>query len=173
MDDLKERVRGVAEGALDRTGVSLVDVELSGTPRRHIVRVVIDKPGGVSVGDCARASRVLDDALEAGSVLPGSYVLEVSSPGLSRPLKKPAEFEYFVGRRIRVATREAIGNEWQFTGEIAEATPALVTLRRGEGDLLSIPYESIATAQLDPGLDDEQTGERRRERRAKRGRRRP
>src|SRR5262249_12681285 len=80
------------------------------------------------------------------------YVLEVSSPGLERPLRKPAEYEYFVGRRVRVVTRVPVLGSNAITGEILEATGTMVALKLDDGELLSLPFDTIASAHLDAEL---------------------
>jgi ribosome maturation factor RimP len=152
MEDLREKIRALAEEVLGGSGVWVVDVETGAAGRRQVVRLFIDKPGGVTVGDCAHASRAMEDALDTREILPGSYVLEVSSPGLERPLRHPEEYEHFIGRRVRIVTRVPVAEQQALSGEIVEVTPAMVALRLPEGDLLSLPYEAIASAHLDAAL---------------------
>src|SRR5262245_66375908 len=92
---LRERVLAL----LEQSDLELVDVEVGGSPRGLIVRVLVDKPGGVSVEDCARVSRAVGDDLEAADAFPGRYTLEVSSPGINRPLKRREDYERFAGER--------------------------------------------------------------------------
>lgn len=167
MDDLRERVRALAESVLEGTGIWVVDAEIAPAGRRTIVRLYIDKPGGVTVDDCARVSRSAEDALDTQDVFSGSYVLEVSSPGLERPLRKIAEYQYFAGRRVRVVTRVPVLGSNAIVGEILEATETMVALKLDDGELLSLPFDSIANAQLTAELwqnsvtpDDRKRGER-------------
>ncbi len=152
MEDLREKIRGIADQVLESRGIWLVDVELAPTGRRLVVRVFLDKPGGVTIGDCASASRALEDALDTEDAIPGSYFLEVSSPGLERPLRRPTEYEYFTGRRVRVVVRTPVDGASALTGEIVEATPAMVVLKKDDASLLSLPFEQIASAHLDAEL---------------------
>lgn len=152
MEDLRERIRAIADQVLEMRGVWLVDLELAPAGRRLVVRIYIDKPGGVTVGDCATASRHLEDALDVADAIPGSYFLEVSSPGLERPLRRPAEYEYFTGRRVRLVTRTPVAGASAVAGAIVEATSDLVVLRLDDGSLLSLPFEQIASAHLDAEL---------------------
>ncbi len=152
MDDLRERVRALAESTLLGTGIWVVDAEIAPAGRRTIVRLFIEKPGGVTVDDCVRVSRSAEDALDTADVFSGTYVLEVSSPGLDRPLRKPSEYEYFVGRRVRIVTRVPVLGTNAIVGEILEATSTMVALKLDDGELLSLPFEAIAHANLDPVL---------------------
>lgn len=152
MDDLRERVRALAETTLAGTGIGVVDAEIAPTGRRTIVRLYIEKPGGVTVDNCVRVSRSVEDALDTADVFSGSYVLEVSSPGLDRPLRKPAEYQCFLGRRVRVVTRVPVLGSSAITGEIVEATSSMVALKLSDGELLSLPFDVIAHGHLDPEL---------------------
>ena len=152
MEDLRERVRALAESTLAGTGIWVVDAEIAPAGRRTIVRLFIEKPGGVTVDDCVRVSRSAEDALDTADVFSGSYVLEVSSPGLDRPLRKPAEYQYFVGRRVRVVTRMPVMGSSAVVGELLEASSTMVALKLNDGELLSLPFDVIAHAHLDPEL---------------------
>src|SRR5262245_62668445 len=98
-EDREARLRERVTALLAQSDLELVDVELGGSSRGLVVRVLVDKPGGVSVEDCARVSRAVGDDLEASDAIPGRYVLEVSSPGIDRPLKRREDFERFAGER--------------------------------------------------------------------------
>src|SRR5215831_12332723 len=117
--DREARIRDRVERLLGSSDLELVDVELTGSPRGFVVRVLVDKPGGVSVEDCARVSRALGDDLDAAEAMPGRYILEVSSPGIDRPLKQQKDFERFVGERAEVVTVEKIGDQRDYCGTLA------------------------------------------------------
>jgi ribosome maturation factor RimP len=84
----------------------LVDIELVAQGKRRIVRVLLDKPGGITLGDCARFSRRLSDCLDMNQTIPGSYYLEVSSPGIQRPIRSLEAVERFAGNRVALAIAE-------------------------------------------------------------------
>src|SRR5438270_7901761 len=105
-----ERVREIAERVAASTGLEIVEVELRGGGKARMLRIFIDKPGGVTHEDCANLSREVGTILDVEDVIPGaSYLLEVSSPGLDRKLSKPADFERFTGSRIKLMTFSPVG----------------------------------------------------------------
>lgn len=104
-----EQVRGVAERVAASSGLEVVDVEFRGGGKARMLRVFIDKPGGVTHQDCEAFSREVGTILDVEDLVPGgSYTLEISSPGLDRKLVRPADFERFLGSRIRLITREPV-----------------------------------------------------------------
>src|SRR5579859_6850209 len=96
------KIEAIAERVAVGEGLTLVDVELKGGRSNPLLRVYIDKPGGVSHADCALVSEQMSAILDVEDPFPGSYLLEVSSPGLDRKLAKPREYRYFTGRRARI-----------------------------------------------------------------------
>src|SRR5262245_16992807 len=143
---LRERVLAL----LEQSDLELVDVELGGSPRGLIVRVLVDKPGGVSVEDCARVSRAVGDDLEAADAFPGRYTLEVSSPGINRPLKRREDYERFAGEEAEVVTVEKIGDQRDHRGRLAGFDPASdsVLLTLDSGSTVAIPLGAIRRAHL-------------------------
>jgi ribosome maturation factor RimP len=111
---LEEKLRPVIEAeALD-----LVEVEVSRQGRRHLVRLTIDTPQGVSLEDCGRLSRRVSPLIEALELFEGRYVLEVSSPGVTRSLKKDQDFVRFAGRLARLHLSEAVEGQAQWVGDL-------------------------------------------------------
>lgn len=133
----------------DGQGVSIIDVEMTGGLRRPTVRVFIDKEGGVTLDDCERVSRGLSALLDVEDMIHTSYVLEVSSPGLDRPLKEIADFEKSVGKLARVITKESIDNRTFFIGRIQGVRGDDVLLKVGEGEVFEIPFDRISRARLE------------------------
>jgi ribosome maturation factor RimP len=142
----------LAEFALE-----LVDLELKGEGRRQVVRIFVDKPGGVTLDDCAAVSREVSALFEVEDPLPGAYVLEVSSPGLDRPLKKPGDFQRFAGKRVKLRTHELLDPDGRghqrktFTGELLGIEGPLVRLRQTDrrGGEVTIAFAAIAKAHLE------------------------
>lgn len=126
----------------------LVDVELKGATSNQLLRVYIDKQGGVSHADCALVSEQLSAMLDVEDVIPGKYVLEVSSPGLDRKLTRPSDFSYFVGRRARVVLKEAAGDQRVLEGRLAGFENGRVRLDLGENGLQELDLSNIRKAQL-------------------------
>ncbi len=145
---LRETLEARTEPVLAQLGYTLVDVEVAGAPRRPIVRFYIDAATGVTLDDCARVSRELGDLIEAEDLVPGSYVLEVSSPGATRPLKRERDYRHFLGRTVRVAFRERIEGPAEVTGLLVAFEDGLVHLETGEGRLV-FPLSAVTRAQLE------------------------
>ena len=115
-----EHVRGIAERVAASSGLELVDVEFRGAGgKARMLRVFIDKPGGVTHADCEAVSREVGTILDVEDAVPGgSYTLEVSSPGLDRKLTRPDEFARFVGSKVKLTTREPIEGNRFFEGRL-------------------------------------------------------
>lgn len=129
-----ERVREIAERVGASSGLEIVEVEMRGSGNARRLRIVIDRPsavadGGVTHEDCANISREVGTILDVEEVVPGgSYTLEVSSPGLDRKLSRPADFERFVGSRVKVTTREPVNNNRHFEGLLESFQNGCLTL---------------------------------------------
>ncbi len=114
-----EKVREIVERVARSSGLEVVEVELRGGGKARMLRLVIDKPGGVTHDDCANLSREVGTILDVEDVIPGAeYTLEVSSPGLDRKLTKAADFERFAGSRVKLTTRNPIVGERHFEGKL-------------------------------------------------------
>lgn len=147
--DRSERIAAAVAEALELTGIELVDVELTGRSGRALVRVFIDKVGGVSHGDCARVTRLLGEHFDADpSIGLASYVLEVSSPGIDRPLKKAADFERFVGETAAVTTRDKIQGRSHHLGVIREVKEGVLILDQPDLGRTEIPLSEVRKANL-------------------------
>jgi ribosome maturation factor RimP len=131
-----DRVREIAERVAASSGLEVVDVEYRGSGSARMLRVFLDKPGaasgdvlaGVTHGDCANFSREFGTILDVEDAISGSYTLEVSSPGLDRKLTKAAEFERFVGSRMKVMTRNPVNNNRYFEGRLESFRDGFLTL---------------------------------------------
>ena len=150
-----ERVREIAEQAAVDHGVELVHAEVAGPEGSPIVRLFIDKPGGVTHDDCSKVSHQLSTVLDVEDFIHSAYVLEVSSPGLERGLYKPADYERFTGRVAKIKTRVAIGNQRNFRGTIAGVAQDQVVFDDRTSGRVEIPFESIAKANLELDVDSE------------------
>ena len=143
-----ETIRQMAERVATSEGLHLVDVELKGGSSNQLLRVFIDKAGGVSHADCALVSEQLSAMLDVEDIFPGRYVLEVSSPGLDRKLTRPSDFTYFVGRRARVVLKEAMGDQQVLEGRLAGFADGRVRLDLGEHGLQEFDLANVRKAQL-------------------------
>ena len=116
---IEERVKALAGPILSSLGLELVEIEQKGGPRRVMLRIYIDKPGGVTVEDCEQASIYLGHALDVENPIPLSYTLEVSSPGLDRPLKSPRDYQRAIGKQVRLTLlRPPIEGQRTLTGHL-------------------------------------------------------
>jgi len=127
-----ERVHAIAERVASSSGLELVEVELRGGGKNRMLRVFLDKPAGVTHEDCAQFSREFGTILDVEDVIPGSYVLEVSSPGLDRKLLKPADYERFAGSKVKLMTREPINGNRHFEGRLESFRDGRLTLDLSE-----------------------------------------
>ncbi len=138
LDDLRERIETKLR-ELD-PAVELIALE---QPASEKLRLFIDHPDGVDLALCERVTNQLRDLLE-------SWSLEVSSPGVERPLTKPEHFRRFMGQRVRVRTRDAIGGQRSFTGTLTAADEERVRLEEGSGAEVEIPLARIRRSNLVP-----------------------
>src|SRR6516225_3202978 len=114
-----EKVREIAQRVADSSGLELVEIDLRGGGKARMLRIFIDKPGGVTHDDCSNFSREVGTIFDVEDAVPGgSYTLEVSSPGLDRKLTKPAEFERFSGSLVKLMTRIPINGNRHFEGRL-------------------------------------------------------
>ncbi len=127
----------------------LVDVAFVKEGSNRYVRVFIDKAGGVSIDDCAEVSKVLNAMLDKVDPVEENYILEVSSPGVERPLKKPEHFLRFKGKLAQVKLYFPLDGAKVIEGRIVDYIEGNVIMSRGEkGELIEIPYDKIAAAKL-------------------------
>ena len=155
--ELQVHLTGVVEPLLKREGYELVDVEVLGAGSGTIVRLFIDKQGGVTLDDCATVSEAVSAMLDVEDPIETSYSLEVSSPGLDRPLRKAADFQRFAGRKAKIKTfgpLEGAGNRKVFVGVLKGCEADLVRIDV-DGTLFTLPMERIAKANLIWEFDDE------------------
>jgi ribosome maturation factor RimP len=120
MQNHEEQIRQLAEPLIASEGMDLVLAECLKMQTRWLVRIYIDREGGVTVDDCARISHQLGDLLDVHDVPPGPYTLEVSSPGLDRPLDRDSDFLKYRGSRIRLRLREKIEGRRNFSAELID-----------------------------------------------------
>jgi ribosome maturation factor RimP len=146
--ELLERVTRLVEPILREQSLDLVDIEFKPSGRRWSLRLFIDKEGGVTIGDCERVSRELGRILDVEDFIEKSYLLEVSSPGLDRPLKKKEDFERYRGREARVITTIPINGKNDLRGKIAAITDEKVEIE-GETDRYEVPLHAIKRANLE------------------------
>ena len=129
-----EHVRGIVTRVAASQGLEVVEIEFRGGGKARMLRVFIDKPGGVTHEDCANVSHEVGTILDVEEAVPGgSYLLEVSSPGLDRKLARPADFERFTGSVVKVMTREPVDGSRHFQGRLEAFQDGRLTLDLSAG----------------------------------------
>jgi ribosome maturation factor RimP len=171
-----ERVREIAERVAASSGLEIVEIEFLGGGKARMLRVFLDKlaagtdpqaglPESVTHEDCARFSREFGTILDVEDVMPGSYTLEVSSPGLDRKLIKAADFNRFTGSRMKLTTRQPIGNNRHFEGRLESFKDGRLTLDlsvashksrkkmgTAAGEKIEIDFANVEKANLVPEI---------------------
>jgi ribosome maturation factor RimP len=145
---LETRIIELAEQVAASMGMEVVLVEIKGEGSHSVVRAFIDQPGGISLDDCERFSRRLSVSLDVEDWIPFRYVLEVSSPGVNRPLVKDADFRRFSGKNAKVRTRLPIEGQSNFKGKIVGVTEGRLELEVAPGKKVEIALMDIEKANL-------------------------
>lgn len=151
-DDIVEKVRALAAPVVAQEGLELVEVELGGPGGHTILRLFIDKQGGVTLEDCSNVSRIVSAVLDVEDPLEGKYELEVSSPGLDRPLRTPEHFAKYAGQKARVRTYGPIPeceNRKTFVGTLRGYAEGKVEIDV-DGKLFQVPHGQISKANIEP-----------------------
>jgi len=146
--DTVERIWALCEPAVGDLGMELVDVECPRGGGGSVLRLYVDREGGVSVADCARVSREVGYLLDAEDVMRGRYFLEVSSPGIDRVLRKKEHFQKFKGQPLRVVLKEPMQGSRKIHGRIEDCSETSLFVMTESGDVLEIPLSSIDKANL-------------------------
>jgi len=149
MDDtVDKRIEAVALPVLEELGLELVEMQFRREQNGWVLRLIIDKQDGVGLDDCATASREISQLLDIEDFIDQAYKLEVSSPGLDRPLKSMADFQRFIGRKARIKTIESIAGEHVFIGRIQQAEGETIILEVGRKEV-TIPFSQVSKARLE------------------------
>jgi ribosome maturation factor RimP len=149
-------VRSIAERVAAARGLEVWDIQSRREATGHVVRVFIDRPGpaatpeeSVSIEDCEQVNRELSTILDVEDPLPFSYTLEVSSPGLDRPLRTSNDYQRFAGRLAKVVVREAVDNQKAFAGRLRGLDGDAVLLEAPNGRMHRLPLRLITRGRLD------------------------
>ena len=150
------QIRTIAERVVASRGLTVWDVQSRREASGHVVRVIIDRPGpaetpeeSVSIDDCEQVNREISTILDVEDPLPFAYTLEVSSPGLDRPLRDPADYERFRGRRAKIVVREAVDNQKAFEGRLHGVEQEDVLLEGPKGRMHRLPMRLITRGRLE------------------------
>jgi ribosome maturation factor RimP len=148
-DELLAAVTSLCEESAVGTDIEIADVQLRGAGKARLLRIYIDKPGGVTHQDCELISSRLGKLLDEGDVIPGDeYTLEVSSPGVERALKKPRDFERVVGQKVKLSLREPVDGQLHLVGTLSGIAGDVLNLEITPDQSLQIPLEQIQKANL-------------------------
>ena len=147
MSKITEAVANLAKGVVEAEGCSLWDVEYVREAGSYYLRVYIDKPSGVSINDCEAISRTLDKLLDEADPIPDSYIFEVASAGAERELKRPSDFEAFMGSEVEVRTYKPINGQKAFVGTLEKYEDGAVTLSSGKKQI-RLEKQDIALVKL-------------------------
>jgi len=144
------KIEEIAQRVAGAEGLEVVEVELKGDDAgTRLVRISIDKPGGVTHADCELVSKHVGAILDVEDVVPGGrYTLEVSSPGVERKLSKPGDYQRFQGQKAKITLRRAMAGSTYWEGTLAGFDQGEVALETGPGKTLRFPLEQIQKAQL-------------------------
>jgi ribosome maturation factor RimP len=145
---ITKRVWELAEPIVAREAMEIVDVDYQQEAGSMVLRFFLDREGGVTLDDLAPFSRRIGDVLEAHEVIPGHYVLEVSSPGINRRLRKPEHFRAYVGKRVRVRTHVEMEGRRSFLGILKEVSEQGIVVEAGDREQC-IAFEEIARANYE------------------------
>ena len=149
---LLNRVRELIQPLLVSRGVELVDLVCHPAGGRLILRCLVDTARGITLDELSGLNRSIGAVLDEHDAVPDRYLLEVSSPGLDRPLKTAADFERVIGRRVRVMTSVPLAGGQEHWGEVLGAGEELVTFRMDSGEKLQVPLSQIVRAVQDVSL---------------------
>jgi len=152
--DVVEKITEIVTGIIEPLNVALVDIEYKREGRNMVLRLFLEKEAGITLDDCADVSRQLSDILDVEDFMPEHYTLEVSSPGICRPLKKVADYERFVGHLVKVKTFDIVlddaGNKRKtFVGKLTGVENQAITMHLTEGQHATVPLDKVAKANLE------------------------
>jgi ribosome maturation factor RimP len=150
--EIVELVRAMIHPIVSNEGMEVVDVEYRRESGGWVLRLILDKEGGVTLDDCTRVSREVGRSLDVEDVIQTSYALEVSSPGLTRPLKTEKDFLKYLHRLVKVRTVDPIQNRRQFKGKLLGVSENGVQIEV-DGEIFQIPLFNVAKANLEIDQD--------------------
>ena len=147
--EMVSKIEEIARRVGQSEGIEIVEVELKGGGNNQLLRIIIDKPEGVTHGDCELISLQVGTILDVEDIVPGRYTLEVSSPGVERKLSKAGDYERFQGKKAKIVLRDPIDNQRYWEGTLAGLDDhGLVSLNLNAGKTIRFPLEQIEKANL-------------------------
>ena len=149
IEEIKNKIKEIITPVINAMGIELYDVEFSKMKSKGLLRVFIEKQDGVTIDDCERVSREIEAVLDVEDPIPFSYIIEVSSPGLDRPLKELKDFIRYSGKTVRVITHEPIDKQTFFIGKIIDVVDNDISFLLPKDRRVIIPYKNISKARLE------------------------
>jgi ribosome maturation factor RimP len=146
--EIVDRVRVIAEPILSNEGMELVEIEYRRESKGWVLRLYIDKAGGVNINDCTCISQEVGRSLDVEDLISTPYTLEISSPGLTRSLKKEEDFMRYRNHMIKVKTLNPIENRWHFKGRLLDVSENRIAIEM-DGGIFQIPLSNVAKANLE------------------------
>ena len=156
--DVDGQIWALTQEVVSDLGYELVDIELTGNRSRQVIRVYIEKPEGILLADCVAVSRKLGERLDEEDVIENSYRLEISSPGIERPLRKIQDYERYVGHQVRIRLKGRLKGKRKIAGKLDEVEDNIVRIISQHGEKVSFSLADIAKANLDVDWDKEFQG---------------
>lgn len=147
-NEIIEALKGQLRPTIDELGAEIVEFTLKRAGNRFILRLLADKEGGITMGECALINRRLEKVIEENSIISERYLLEVSSPGLDRPLKAKRDFERVQGKEIEVWLSSPVEGKDYISAKIKSADEQSVLMEDKDAKEISVSYQSIARARL-------------------------
>ena len=147
--ELTEKIWEIADRVARAADVEITDIEFLGGGKHRVLRIYVDKEGGVTHTDCETVSTGVEAVLDADELIPGGeYTLEVSSPGVERKLIRPRDFEKSVGKKVKVVLREPLSNSSTWIGVLQAFAENVLTVETADGKTAQIPLDSVKKANL-------------------------
>jgi len=156
LEEIKKRVLPL----LSEQGIELVDLLINRGRRRMVLRFLVDKSGGITLDECARLNRELGRVLDEGDIVQQAYLLEVSSPGLDRPIKSTRDFQHSLGKLVRIVLHQPFNGQNVWIGVVGSVDDENVLIRTEKGEELQIARENIAKARLEVKFNQSERSER-------------
>lgn len=150
---LLEQIEKLVEPVLAQNEMEMVNLEFTHEHGQWVLRFFLDKKGGITLDDCARMSDRMGAILDAADIVRQSYSLEVSSPGVYRPLRKEADYLRFKGERVEVSLYAPINGRRHIKGKIASLEGGVLVVEEAPGTQFSLPLADVAKANLDPDIE--------------------
>ena len=151
MSGAVDTVRAVADRVVSARGFELVDIEMKRSQGGHLVRLYVDKPSGIGLEDLQLVSEEVSAILDVEDPITAAYTLEVSSPGLDRPLKRETDYQRFLGRLAKLSSYELVDGRRHWTGRLEAFEDGVVSLRleKEGGALARVPFDKISHGRLE------------------------